>query len=100
MTEPNFQSRLASYPFVRCSLAVALVAIALGFSFLTKNDLRNVELFYTTKSGGMGMGLSISRSILHSHRGRLWVSVNEGPGTSSHFILPKYQEQDAGAAAI
>ena len=61
---------------------------------------RIFEPFYTTKSGGMGMGLSISRSILHSHGGRLWVSANGGPGTSFHFILPTYQEQDAGAAAV
>ena len=100
MTEPNFRSWLAASPFLRYSLAAASVAIALGLMLLTENDLRNVELFYTTKCGGMGMGLSISRSIFQSHGGRLWVSVNEGPGTSLHFILPKYQEQDAGAAAF
>ena len=62
---------------------------------------RIFEPFYTTKSGGMGMGLSISRSILQSHGGRLWATLNEGPGTSFHFTLPKYQgeESHAGAAA-
>jgi signal transduction histidine kinase len=53
------------------------------------------EPFYTTKPGGMGMGLSISRSILQAHGGRLWATANDGPGTSFHFTLPKYQ---AGAA--
>jgi len=48
--------------------------------------------FYTTKPGGMGMGLSISRSILQGHGGRLWATVNNGPGTSFHFTLPRYQE--------
>jgi signal transduction histidine kinase len=38
--------------------------------------------FYTTKSGSMGMGLSISRSILQNHGGRLWARANENPGTS------------------
>ena len=58
--------------------------------------------FYTTKSGGMGMGLSISRSILQSHGGRLWATANDGPGTSFHFTLPKYHEEGshAGVAAV
>jgi len=49
--------------------------------------------FYTTKSGGMGMGLSISRSILQAHGGRLWATVRDGAGTIFYFALPKYHEE-------
>jgi signal transduction histidine kinase len=58
------------------------------------------DSFYTTKPGGMGMGLSISRSILQSHGGRLWATANDGPGTSFHFSLLKFhgEEQNAGVA--
>jgi two-component system, LuxR family, sensor kinase FixL len=54
---------------------------------------RIFEPFYTTKPGGMGMGLSISRSILQSHGGRLWATAHDGPGTSFHFTLPKCPEK-------
>jgi signal transduction histidine kinase len=53
--------------------------------------------FYTTKSTGMGMGLSISRSILQYHGGRLWATAKDGPGTSFHFTLPKYHEEESNA---
>jgi signal transduction histidine kinase len=46
------------------------------------------EAFYTTKSHGMGIGLSISRSIIDSHEGRLWASANEGPGATFSFSIP------------
>jgi PAS domain S-box-containing protein len=52
---------------------------------------RMFEAFYTTKQGGMGMGLSISRSIIQNHGGKLWAVANEGPGMSVQFTIPKYQ---------
>jgi signal transduction histidine kinase len=60
------------------------------------------DSFYTTKSGGMGMGLSVSRSILHAHGGRLWAMPKDGAGTIFCFSLPQYHEEEsnAGVTAI
>jgi signal transduction histidine kinase len=49
---------------------------------------RLFDAFYTTKSGGMGIGLSVSRSIIESHKGRLWATPNEGPGATFSFSIP------------
>jgi PAS domain S-box-containing protein len=56
---------------------------------LDPKDMERVfDMFYTTKPRGMGMGLSISRSIVESHGGRLWVEPNEGTGLKFLFTLP------------
>jgi signal transduction histidine kinase/CheY-like chemotaxis protein len=49
---------------------------------------RIFDAFFTTKARGTGMGLSISRRIIASHRGRLWASPNPGRGATFHFTLP------------
>jgi PAS domain S-box-containing protein len=57
------------------------------------------DSFYTTKPSGMGMGLSISRSILQAHGGRLWATAKDGAGTIFHFTLPKYHEAESHEGA-
>jgi PAS domain S-box-containing protein len=65
---------------------------------LDPNTMQKIfEPFYTTKPTGMGMGLSISRSILQSHGGRLWATANDGPGTTFCFTLPMYHEEESHA---
>ncbi|MDP9137864.1 MAG: ATP-binding protein, partial [Pseudomonadota bacterium] len=49
---------------------------------------RAFQSFYTTKPSGMGMGLSICRSIVDAHGGRLWVDANEPRGAVFYFTVP------------
>jgi PAS domain S-box-containing protein len=60
-----------------------------GIGFAPDAANRLFDSFYTTKDGGMGVGLSVSRSIIEAHRGRIWASANEGPGSSFAFSIPR-----------
>jgi signal transduction histidine kinase len=58
-----------------------------GIGIDPENIERIFDAFHTTKPGGMGMGLSISRSIVESHGGRLWATPNDSPGITFQFTL-------------
>ena len=63
---------------------------------LRADDMERLfEPFYTTKSDGMGMGLSISRAIIEAHGGRLWAMPNEPHGAVFQFTLPADQADPA-----
>jgi two-component system sensor kinase FixL len=59
-----------------------------GIGINPDNMDRLFNAFFTTKPGRMGMGLSICRSIIDAHGGRLWASSNAGPGATFQFALP------------
>lgn len=60
-----------------------------GVGFREQDEARLFEAFYTTKPSGLGMGLSISRSIIERHGGRLWATPNPDHGATFHFALPE-----------
>jgi PAS domain S-box-containing protein len=60
-----------------------------GVGFESQDVDRLFEAFYSTKNGGMGIGLSVSRSIIESHHGRLWAAPNDGPGATFSFSIPR-----------
>jgi PAS domain S-box-containing protein len=64
-----------------------------GAGFQRQDADKLFEAFYTTKSGGMGIGLSVSRSIVERHQGRLWAVPNDGPGATFAFSLPQAAEE-------
>jgi PAS domain S-box-containing protein len=72
----------------------ALVAVRDSGPGINPEQLERVfQAFYTTKSGGLGMGLSICRSIIDAHGGRLWAEANEPRGAVFQFTLPAGQEE-------
>jgi PAS domain S-box-containing protein len=58
-----------------------------GVGFAPEDRHRLFEAFYTTKSQGMGIGLSVSRSIVERHNGRMWATPNDGPGATFGFSI-------------
>jgi PAS domain S-box-containing protein len=69
-----------------------LIVTDSGRGFEPQDAERLFGAFYTTKDDGMGIGLSVSRSIIESHGGRLWAEPNEGPGATFSFSIPRQTE--------
>ena len=63
-----------------------------GIGISAENANRVFDAFFTTKSSGLGMGLSICRSIVEAHGGRMSASNNDGPGATFQLLLPLHRE--------
>ena len=70
----------------RDSVRLSVKDVGVGFDPHTMDQL--FEAFYSTKNDGMGVGLSVSRSIIENHQGRLWAVLNDGPGATFSFAVP------------
>ena len=68
-----------------------------GVGFTSEDADKLFEAFHTTKKDGMGIGLSISRSIIEAHHGRLWATANDGPGATFSFCIPCRSGTSVGA---
>ena len=69
-----------------------------GVGFDNSSYQQLLEPFYSTKKGGMGMGLAISTTIVRSHGGKLWAQNNHGPGATFYFTVPLASGGEAVAA--
>ena len=68
-----------------------------GVGISPQDMARMFDPFFTTKPTGMGMGLSISRTIIEFHGGRIWAESNAGPGLTVQFSLPGAARLSASA---
>ena len=64
-----------------------------GIGIPTGNESQLFNAFFTTKPQGVGMGLSICRSIIEAHGGRIWASRNIGAGATFQFVVPSIQKR-------
>ena len=79
-------SALVQHGAPRTHVAVEVRDAGVG---IREGDLpRLFEAFFTTKAGGLGMGLSVSKAIVERHGGRLWVTANTDHGATFHFNIP------------
>jgi PAS domain S-box-containing protein len=89
MDETPLEQRLLQIKTARQDDETVRVEVRDGGTGIDRESLERVfEPFFTTKPEGMGMGLSISRSIVQAYGGRLWLSANADQGCTSHFTLP------------
>ena len=76
---------------------VRLSVVDAGVGFSPEGAAKLFQAFYTTKRDGMGIGLSLSHSIIEAHYGRLWAQPNDGPGATFSFSIPCRPGSETGA---
>ena len=70
-----------------------------GIGFDPQVVSRLFDAFYSTKNGGMGIGLAVSRWIVENHQGRIWAKANDGPGATFSFTVPPEAESASRRSA-
>jgi PAS domain S-box-containing protein len=88
MNETDKNSRALTLKTDLCELGVLALVCDCGVGINPSKVDQIFKPFHTTKSGGMGMGLAISKSIIESHGGKLWAEANEQGGATFKFTLP------------
>jgi PAS domain S-box-containing protein len=83
--------QIRSYRHASDEVGVTLRDAGIGLDPENVTDV--FSAFFTTKPGGMGIGLSISRTIIEAHGGRLWATLHDGPGATFQFTLPAGRER-------
>jgi signal transduction histidine kinase len=73
--------------------AVRVTVTDCGHGVTPEQKERIFDSFFTTKEGGMGLGLWMARSIVEAHRGRLWLESNSERGATFHFTMQKASGQ-------
>jgi signal transduction histidine kinase len=91
VTERPRELRIRAQPHAAGTVLVAVQDAGIGLDPQSLAQL--FEPFYTTKPDGMGLGLTISRTIIEAHGGRLWATPNDGPGATVQFTLPAGSER-------
>jgi signal transduction histidine kinase/HAMP domain-containing protein len=92
------QLRIRTEPETGDRVRLTVRDAGVGLPAHSRDSLFNA--FYTTKSGGMGIGLFVSRSIIERHQGRLWAEPNDGPGATFSFSIPRGPEGISDGAAV
>jgi signal transduction histidine kinase len=88
MTTPERERLLRVKSEIRAQEGVLITVEDSGAGIDPEDVERIFDALFTTKSNGMGMGLSICRSIVEAHHGRLWVSAGVHHGSAFHVALP------------
>ena len=86
--QPSDNRRIVVASHTRDATAVEITVSDSGTGIDPSESEKIFDPFYTTKPGGMGMGLAICRSIVEKHGGRLWAERAPGGGTRFSFTLP------------
>jgi two-component system sensor kinase FixL len=89
MSVPGWEPRELVITSQQTGLDEVMVTVRdTGIGLAPKNQGRVFDAFFTSKKDGLGLGLSISRTIIEAHGGRLWCTPNADRGATFQFTLP------------